>query len=345
MGGTPAVRNEYSLDLLLGDIALQRGYAFATCDKGTPGLTLRDPQRSMAEWEASYVTLTDLAQHLVAMHYGRPAHRTYIAGVSNGGYIVRRMMEQHSDRFDGGVEWSGVLWHPERRHLLTALPVWLSAYPVYANWRGDRTADERRAALARLTDAGLPEASSVAWETYAQVYWVVTLWLYGRSLDPEWAPFALDWSSHWLRHPDVLAEYPWQERLALLADRIAPIANTGRLRRPLLSVAGSWDCLIPFRDHAAAYADLVHSAGASQWHRLYEIARGNHVDGLLRLHRSGQQVVQPYFEAALYHLEAWVETGTNPPLSGCFSSIEQFAREPDHLLSVGPAAADSSANE
>jgi acetyl esterase/lipase len=102
----------------------------------------------------------------------------------------------------------------------------------------------------------------------------------------------------------------------------------------MLSVAGNWDCLVPFRHHAVAYADLVKSQGASHNHRMYEIMCGNHVDGMLRSERGRQQPVQPYFEAALYHLEDWVERGVEPPASGRFEQIEVFTNRVEELLSV-----------
>ena len=324
VGGSPAVRSEYALDLLLSDIVLQQGYAFAACDKATPGLVLRDPARSMEEWTDSYGQLQEKALSLLSESYHRLPERIYISGVSNGGYITRRMLELHPDWYDGGVEWEGVLWHPETRHLLTLLPVCVEDYPVYANWRGDRTNQERNRAFERLQDAGLHPDSAPYWGTYFMTYWVVSLWLYGRNLDPEWEPFARDWSNGWLRDPSPLCGYPWEERREILAQRIAPISNTGKLEKPLLSVAGNWDCLVPFRHNAKAYEEMVLEAGSGQWHRLYEIEAGNHVDGLLRDNRGKQQPVLPYYEAALHHLEQWVEGGKLPPESGLYHSVTQF---------------------
>ncbi len=334
IGGTPAVRNEFSLDWLLSDIVLQRGYAFASCDKATPGFTLRDPLRSMAEWEEAYIGLVDQARQLVGKYYGQDASRTYIAGVSNGGYVVRIMLERHPELFDGGVEWEGVFWHPEGRHLMTTLPVYVCDCPIYWNWRGDRTTSERNAALERLMAAGLAKESSPFWNDYFMIYWVVSLWLYGRSLDTGWKPFAAEWSNDWLRDPLAIADYPWQERADQLTERIRPIANTGRLTKPLLSVAGNWDCLVPFVHHAAAYAELVRKQETADYHRMYEIEGGNHVDGLLRGGIHGQQPVQPYFEAALYHLEDWVERGVEPPVSGRYSTVVSFTDKVDTLLSA-----------
>ncbi|WAH36170.1 alpha/beta hydrolase family protein [Alicyclobacillus dauci] len=331
IGATPAVRNEFSLDLLLSDIAIQHGYAYAASDKATPMLILRDPARSMAEWPQVYVKLTEFAADLVTETCGERPNKTYISGVSNGGYLTRIMLERYPLLYDGGVEWEGVFWDPESRHLMTTLPVWVKAYPVYCNWRGDRTEKERSQAYEKLVDAGLNPGSASVWDQYFMLYWLVSLWLYGRNLDPTWAPFQAEWSNDWLTDPDPIANYPWSERRDIVGERIQPIANTGQLTKPLLSVAGNYDCLTPYRYHADAYAKLVNATGSGQHHRMYEINRGNHVDGLLRSKLAGQQPVQPFYEAALYALEDWVERGILPPKSGLYDDINEFTKRRDLL--------------
>lgn len=333
IGATPAVRSEFSLDLLLSDIVLQRGYAYAACDKGTPMFTLRNPHRQMSEWPACYKSLTEAATQAVAQTYGAKPRRTYISGVSNGGYITRVMLEKYPELFDGGVEWEGVMWRPDDRHLLTCLPVYVHDYPVYCNWRGDRTDSERSRALDRLLEAGLNPSSEPYWSQYFMLYWIVSLWLYGRNLDPEWSAFDLEWSNDWLQDPSPLV-YPWKERVSELSPRIAKIANNGRLEKPLLSVAGNWDCLISYRYHAYGYATLVADAGFGDQHRMYEIDRGNHVDGLLRTEQGQQQAVHPYYEAALIFLEQWVEKGILPPDSGSYGRIDAFAKNLDLFTNI-----------
>lgn len=325
IGATPAVRSEYSLDLLLGDDALSKGYAYAACDKGTPGLTLRDSSRQMSEWLVNYKLLTDMAHDLVLECYGETPKKTYIAGVSNGGYIVRAMLERYPEKFDGGVEWEGVLWNTGVRHLLTTLPTYIDAYPILMNWRGDRTKDERHKAREKLLDAGLNPQSSPHWDVYMSSYWIVSLWLYGHSLDPDWPAFQATWNNDWLKDPRPLGEYPFHERIEIVNERIAPIELTGHISKPLLSVAGNWDCLVPFAFHAKGYEEMVRVAGSGHLHRLYEIMHGNHVDGLLIQDRQRQEPVLPYFEAAVRYLEQWVEDKQEPPTAGSFSSIQSFA--------------------
>ncbi|QQE77514.1 alpha/beta hydrolase [Alicyclobacillus sp. SO9] len=334
IGGVPAVRTEFSLDLLLSDLALQKGYAFAACDKATPGLVLRDTNRTMEEWGPVYKSLIEYAFEQATRQYGCEPSRTYMAGLSNGGYVTRIILEKYPHLLDGAVEWEGVFWHPESRHLMTTLPVFVGQYPLYKNWRGDTTTHEQSKALDKLLEAGLHPSSEPFWDTYFMMYWVVSLWLYGRSLDPEWPAFNDDWSNDWLRDPSPLADYPWYSRSEVTSARLQALENSGRVTKPLLSVAGNWDCLVPFRHNAAAYAEHVKMQGFGKNHRLYEIDGGNHVDGMLKSNWEGQQPVQPYFEAALGHLEAWVERSVQPPESGKFTKISEFALHPDKLLSV-----------
>ncbi len=143
IGATPAVRNAFSLDLLLSDIILQKGYAYAACDKATPGLTLRDSSRSMEEWLESYYKLTLEAGRKTVQSYGREADQIYITGVSNGGYVTRAMLERFPELYTGGVEWEGVLWAPKERHLLATLAEWVKAYPVYADLTGGTVQTEK----------------------------------------------------------------------------------------------------------------------------------------------------------------------------------------------------------
>lgn len=320
VAGIPAVRAETALDVLLSDVVLQRGYAYAASDKATPGLVLREPGRSQGEWALAVSATAEVARQLAREAYGEEAHRVYAMGLSNGGYVVRVLLEQHASLFDGGVDWSGVLWTVGSRHLLAALPVLLSQYDRWV--RGGASAAEARA---RLVDAGLESASEPAWGLYRTRYWAQALWLYGVSLDPAWTVFQQAWDPRWQSDVSPLADYPAAARSRLLEDAIGQLANSGRIGRPLLSIAGEWDCMISFRDHAAAYQKLVAAQGRSTLHRLYGIAGGNHTDALLHDVGTGQQPMAPYCEAALLLLEEWVEQGAEPPPSGQYTAPEALA--------------------
>ena len=55
-----------------------------------------------------------LAQGAAKANYAQPAH-TYAVGTSNGGYQVRRAMEEAPNLFDGGVDWEGTYVDADRR--------------------------------------------------------------------------------------------------------------------------------------------------------------------------------------------------------------------------------------
>src|SRR3712207_7217118 len=51
-----------------------------------------------------------------------PPRRTYLAGISNGGYLVRWQLENRPELYDGGVDWEGPLFTPDGPNLFTYLP-------------------------------------------------------------------------------------------------------------------------------------------------------------------------------------------------------------------------------
>jgi len=328
VGATPAVRSAWALDLWVGDVALARGYAWASSDKGTPGLVLRQSRppanRSMAEWESVHVQLAEMAASMVRKEYGRPPDRIYVAGLSNGGLVARLMMERHPDLFDGGVDGEGVLWQPDGHHLLRTLPVWLTQFDRMAASAPRTLAHEE--GMRAMAAAGLTAEGQDLWPIYRREYWALTLWLYGAALDPWWEPFQAPWQDRWRDEAAQLAAYPAERRRTVMAERLAPLELSGRLTRPLMTVAGSADCLIPFAHHAGAYAQLVEDAGAAAWHRWYEIGGATHVDGLLPRPWGGLKPLQPFFLAALLALEAWVEEGVPPPPSGRYSQLGEWAQ-------------------
>ena len=100
------------------DWVLARGYAFAATDKGNTGAALlpdgRRPGDAIAEWNDRVTQLTVAAKAVVAQRYGRAPRRTYMAGISNGGYLVRWQLENRPGLYDGGVDWEGTLWRGRR---------------------------------------------------------------------------------------------------------------------------------------------------------------------------------------------------------------------------------------
>jgi poly(3-hydroxybutyrate) depolymerase len=69
----------------------------------------------------------------VAHHYGKAPRRTFAAGISNGGQLVRWALENHPELYDGGIDSEGTLWpNNDGPEALVYLPVALRNYPKYA---------------------------------------------------------------------------------------------------------------------------------------------------------------------------------------------------------------------
>ena len=138
VAGAPGVRRQYSSDFLVSDRVLAQGFAYASIDKGNTGpLFFRDgkePGDAIREWHARTTQVARAAQKVVRQAYGRPAARTSMTGVSNGGYLTRWQLENRPGVFDGGVESEGTLFELDN-NLLTYLPDALNAYRTSATRR------------------------------------------------------------------------------------------------------------------------------------------------------------------------------------------------------------------
>ncbi|MGI8929461.1 MAG: tannase/feruloyl esterase family alpha/beta hydrolase [Candidatus Limnocylindrales bacterium] len=122
--GAPGVRRQYANDVVISDWVLARGYAYASTDKGNGGATFfkdgDEPGDAFAEWHRRVTELTIAAKSTVQQHYGVDPVRTYLAGVSNGGYLVRWALENRPELYDGGVDWEGTLFRQDDYTLVSA---------------------------------------------------------------------------------------------------------------------------------------------------------------------------------------------------------------------------------
>ncbi|MFZ3555362.1 3-hydroxybutyrate oligomer hydrolase family protein [Streptomyces sp. BH055] len=315
VSGTPANREQYANDRAIADWVLERGYAYAATDKGNTGLSFyrdgRKPGEAIAEWNDRVTQLARAAKAVVAQRYHRPPARTLATGLSNGGYLVRWQLENHPELYDGGVDWEGTLWRTEGPNLLTHLPPALRAYPTYA--AGGAGAEAARQAMHR---AGYPAGSEFLWPYHHKVYWDLTQRIYREELDPDYdgateagTPYCAPGS------PDCDADYDYAARPADVHRAVDRIALTGRIGKPLITLQGTLDVLLPISKDSDVYADMVRESGRGALLRYYRIEDGTHVDSLVDTFPDKLRPMVPCHRAAFRSLENWLNGERRPPAS------------------------------
>ncbi|MEJ7931060.1 tannase/feruloyl esterase family alpha/beta hydrolase [Ramlibacter sp. AN1015] len=304
--GAPGVRRQYANDYLISDWVLSRGYAYASTDKGNSGTSFYSdgaaPGDAIAEWHLRVTELTQAAREVVAQRYGRAPERTYITGISNGGYLTRWALENSPELYDGGVDWEGALWRAEGPNLFTYLPTALRDYP---RWRSGLDPLARQ----RMLDAGFAPGSEFLWDHHYLVYWDLTQRTYREEIDPGYdgslaagLPFCLSGL------PACDADYVYAQRPQAVKDAVARISLTGRIGKPLITLHGDLDALLPIRTNSDAYVQRVRGSGRGHLHRYYVVEGGNHVDQLYDVFPDRLRPIAPCWRAAFAALETWVET-------------------------------------
>ncbi|MGV9290193.1 tannase/feruloyl esterase family alpha/beta hydrolase [Streptomyces sp. NPDC003719] len=307
--GAPGTRKQYATDTAISDRALAQGYAYAATDKGNSGPDFyRDGKRpgdAVAEWNTRTTQLTRAARRVVAQRYGHAPRRTYIAGISNGGYLTRWQLENHPELYDGGVDWEGALWTADGPSLLTSLP----------------TAVAHSLGAARDEDmyaAGFARGSEFLWPYHEKAYWGLTQKVYRAEFDPAYDP-ACPGPSAGSSLEEILAPcssdaaYDYAARPASVHRAVARVALTGRIGKPMITLHGDLDALLPRTADSDVYARMIDARGRGRLHRYYTVEGGTHVDGLHDTHPTRLRPILPCFRSAFDALTGWVERGTTPP--------------------------------
>jgi hypothetical protein len=311
--GAPGVRRQYANDYLLSDWFVARGYAYASTDKGNSGTNFQsdgvNPGDAIAEWHRRVTELTIAAKDVARQRYGVAPSYIYMTGLSNGGYLTRFALENRPDLYDGGVDWEGVLWLPDGPNIFTSLPPALRWYPA---WRA--TGD--RAAYDRIIAAGYAPGSEFLWEHHYAVYWDLTQRTYREEMDPTYdgtlnggVPFCASGT------PYCDADYDYATRPAAVRDAVRTISLTGRIGKPMITLHGTLDSLLPISTNSDNYAAMIGAEGRGRLHRYYVVEGGNHVDQLYDEFPDKLRPITPCYRAAFVALENWVEGKGNrkPP--------------------------------
>ncbi len=259
VAAAPGLAPVEAYDLYWADFLLAQGYAFAVTDKGTRMARTddsvyipMDPDGHPRRWLERLLNLTRHARGELTYRAGHPPRRTFVVGVSNGGFLARRALEEAPELFDGGVEVSGVLWRADGPNLLEQLPLALRAA-------------EKGFDPGAMTKAGLslPDGWGGVAAFYTDFLWGPTLAYFLGHFDPDWRgdPSRYDYHSRPAVHRAVKS-----------------VECTGRLGKPLYSVAGEADLLTPPSRHLEPYRALVKEAGRGALHRAVRVPQGSHSD-------------------------------------------------------------------
>ncbi|HEY0190085.1 MAG TPA: hypothetical protein VGC42_03120, partial [Kofleriaceae bacterium] len=325
VAGASGTRSEYNGDFAWSDYVVQKGYAYASQNKGVLNLSIvslasptqpatdplacrlnpasqvwvhffdNDPAKHFTQWTDYMIGAGALAQRAVKANYHHDARHTYAVGTSNGGYQVRRAIEQAPEVFDGGVDWEGTFADAAGPNLLTDLPPAIANYPAYAASGYDATS----LAAKNIRAAGYPPdittttngVTTSFWGLYAGQFWEVTQCQWQKRFDPSFPTYPGG-----VGDTDGTGGYDYEGRVGQdrsIARRVDKIATTGKIKRPLITVAGTMDALLPIEHGARAYEAKVtqcNHRGHDHRHgcpcrddreapyRLYEVQNGNHIE-------------------------------------------------------------------
>lgn len=165
-----------------------------------------------------------------------------------------------------------------------------------------------------MLTAGFAPGSEPLRPFHEQVYWDLTQRIYREAFDPAWdgdLQAGIPFCASGVPHCD--ADYDYASRPASVKRAVASVQNTGRIGKPLVTLQGTLDALLPIATDGDVYDRLVDAAGRGDRHRYYRIEDGTHTDGLYASFPDLLRPMLPCARAGFAALVAWVETGTAPP--------------------------------
>jgi hypothetical protein len=314
--GAPGVRKQYAPDYIISDWVLSMGYAYASTDKGNTGTSFFEngsrsaPGQAVREWHDRVTELTRATKQVVAQRYGSGPVRTWMTGISNGGYLTRWQLENHPELYDGGVDWEGTLMTADGPNLFTYLPTALREYPQ---------AEVDPTARQRMYVVGFQPGSEMLWKDHYAVYWDLTQRTYREAFDPGYdgatkagTPFCKTGTPPGTKTA-CDAQYDYASRPQAVHDAVGSVSLTGRIGKPMITLHGDLDALLPIRTDSDVYNQMIKKAGQGSLHRYYTIQGGNHVDDRADQYPDRIRPILPCYREAFLRLTSWVTSRTTPP--------------------------------
>jgi hypothetical protein len=370
VAGASGTRSEFNGDFAWSDYVVQKGYAYASQNKGVLNLQLstaadplacrlaptvpvfvhfydNDPGQPFTRWAEFMIRAAELARDGVKAAYGHRPRFTYAVGTSNGGYQVRRAVESAPELFDGGVDWEGTFVDEHAPNILTDLPPAILNFPDYATsaFNPASTAAKNIQAAGYPPDMVVSTATGPAsfWGRYNGQFWEVTQCQWQKRLDPTYDTYG-----------SGTGTYNYVARLSVsdVGAQMAAFATTGKIERPLVTVAGTMDALLPIDHHARAYARKVAASAKHKEHdhgngddkhrpayRLYEVQNGNHIETYQDTPPAFPQLelIEPHAQRAFDLVVDQVENGVALPPDQCIprgGAIADLPAQPGHCASL-----------
>lgn len=365
VAGASGTRSEFNGDFVWSDYVVQKGYAYASQNKGVLNLRMaaansatspnplacrlnpaspiwvnfydNDTGQSFTRWREYMVAAAKIAQKGVRSAYGKKPRYTYAVGTSNGGYQVRRALESEDRLFDGGVDWEGTFVDESGPNILTDLPPAILNFPDYVASGHDANsiAAQNIRAAGYAPDVVISPKSTL-WTNYSTSFWEVTQCQWQKRLDPTYDTYA-----------SGTGTYDYVQRLSFsdVGRQMADFATSGRIQKPLITVAGTMDSLLPIDHHARAYARKVEAAldaagrkknNKQQLYRLYEVQNGNHIETYQDTFPQ-LELITPHAQHAFDLMARYVEQSVPLPPNQCIprgESIADVPTEPGHCVSL-----------
>jgi 3HB-oligomer hydrolase 3HBOH len=379
VAGASGTRSEFNGDFAWSDYVVQKGYAYASQNKGVLNLKITSlnsgtpptplscrlnpastvwveffdndavlqpgvvPSKPFTQWTQYFIEGTGLAKRAVKAQYNHHPRRTYAVGTSNGGYQVRRALEVAPALFDGGVDWEGTFVDALGPNILIDLPPAIRNWPDYvaSGFNPNSTAAKNIEAAGYPPD--IPGAPFTFWGRYWNQFWEVTQCQWQKRFDPAWITY-----NDGPNDVTGTGGYNYYARIAAdpsIAARVAAIATTGNIKRPLITVAGTMDALLPIKRGARAYEELVRAqgrdrdsgGGKSPQYRLYEVQNGNHIETYKNFFPQ-LEFIQPLAQDAFDRLVDHIENGALLPASQCIprgkTTLPDQPSQPGHCATL-----------
>ncbi len=368
VAGASGTRSEFNGDFAWSDFVIQKGYAYASQNKGVLNLRLstaadplacrlnptsttfvhffdNDPEKPFTQWTDFIIETARLARDAVKVQYNKHPRKTYAVGTSNGGYQVRRAIEEAPDLFDGGVDWEGTFVDPKGPNLLIDLPPAIKNFPDYVA----SVFDPNSTAAQNIRAAGYPPDIVIVppppppppgvlpvrslWEAYSNQFWEVTQCQWQKRLDPTYNTYGAGPGNY---------DYAARVSVSDVEKEVKKIETTGKIKKPLVTVAGTMDALLPIQRNARAYEAKVMASRKGKdekrkaQYRLYEVQNGNHIETFKNTF-SQLEFIQPHAQRAFDLLADHVENKADLPPSQCVppgGSISATPAQPGNCASL-----------